>query len=89
MEPNKISKEDMAAVAAAKANVARSTLEAEKAVALQRVFKLELENIILRLYHKYNIVPGSHTITEDGIIINPPQVQKIEEIKTEEQNDQD
>ena len=75
---DKISQEDLSIIINARTNVDKAIMETERSITLQKIAKLELENVILKIFHKYKITPGQHTIKEeDGTIILSEEKEEI------------
>ena len=68
-EERKISTEDLNTVKDAKNNTVLQQLNAEKSVAISKMAQLEEENLIFKLYLKYNLTHGVHSITSEGVIV--------------------
>jgi hypothetical protein len=50
-------------------------LEAEKYVLISKLAEQDYNNLVLRIYLKYNLEPGVDTITSDGKIVKATNVQ--------------
>ena len=49
-------------------------LEAEKFVLISKLAEQDYNNLVLKLYLKYNLEPGTETITAEGNIVRNSQV---------------
>jgi hypothetical protein len=73
---NKLSQEDIYSLNLGKAKIVKASQDTDNA-------KLEFENLLLKIFFKYNISPNTHDILGDGTIVEKPKEEPKEEIKND------
>lgn len=68
VEVRKISEEDLQVLKDTKNNTVLQQLNAEKAVAVSKMAQLEEENLIFKIYAKYDLKHGMHRVSNNGEI---------------------
>lgn len=80
MSQEEITQEEIKSVLVAKYNAQVADLEAQKSVALSKLAESNAENLILKIYNKYNLTIGVDKVLDNGKIVrgNPVSEAKKE-----------
>lgn len=70
---DRISEEELRLINDLKSKAVLAVSQAERAAAVARIQELEVKNLVLTIYNKYNLVWGVDAIQENGQIVRKTQ----------------